>query len=32
VLVVADVPMLKYHGDNMKQYILTLMQIVSSIT
>jgi hypothetical protein len=25
---VADGPMLKYHGDKLEQYILTLMQIV----
>ena len=28
VLVVADGPMLKYHGQKLEQYILTLMQIV----
>ena len=27
-MVVADGPMVKYHGDNLKQYILTLMNIV----
>ncbi len=28
IMVVADGPMLKYHGDKLEQYILTLMQIV----
>ena len=31
VMVVADGPMLKYHGDKLERYILTLMQTVSSI-
>ena len=29
VVVVADGPMLKYHGDKLERYILTLMQTVS---
>ena len=29
ILVVADGPMVKYHGDKLQNYILTLMQIVS---
>jgi hypothetical protein len=29
VMVVADGPMLKYHGDKLERYILTLMQTVS---
>jgi hypothetical protein len=28
VMVVADGPMVEYHGDNLKQYILTLLNIV----
>ena len=30
VMVVADGPMLKYHGENLERYILTLMQTVNS--
>jgi hypothetical protein len=29
IMVVADGPMVQYHGDKLEQYILTLMQIVS---
>ena len=29
VMVVADGPMLKYHGDKLERYILTLMQTVN---
>jgi predicted transcriptional regulator with HTH domain len=28
ILVVADGPMVKYHGDGLRQYVLTLMNIV----
>lgn len=31
VLVAVDAKMEEYHGDNMKNYVLTLMSIVSSI-
>ena len=31
VMVVADGPMLKYHGKKLERYILTLMQTVNSI-
>ena len=31
IMVVADGPMVQYHGDKLEQYILTLMQIVSSL-
>ena len=30
VMVVADGPMVKYHGNKLRQYILTLMNIVSA--
>ena len=32
VMVVADGPMVKYHGNKLRQYILTLMNIVSAFT
>ena len=32
IMVVADGPMVKYHGDKLQNYILTLMQIVSFFT
>jgi len=31
IMVVADSKMAKYHGDNLRDYILTLMETVSDI-